>query len=52
MDERNPSSTVPSREAYETPRVVEDLPLESFSLACDPGKTDFQCEAEGGTIAT
>ena len=42
----------PAREPYEVPRVLEDLPLESFSLACDPGKADFQCEAEGGIVSS
>ena len=37
-----------AREPYQTPRVLEDLPLESFSLACTPGKADeVQCGAEG-----
>jgi hypothetical protein len=53
MDERNlPTNVASSREVYEAPRVLEDLPLESFSLACDPGKSDPQCEAEGGVIST
>jgi hypothetical protein len=39
-----------TRERYESPRVLEDLPLESFSLACDPGKADFQCELAGGVV--
>jgi len=36
------------RETYEAPRVVEDLPLESMSLACN-NKFDFDtCEAVSG----
>jgi hypothetical protein len=34
------------REAYECPRVLEDLPLESMSLACN-SKFDTSCE-DGG----
>ncbi|MFO0606550.1 MAG: hypothetical protein U0324_25485 [Polyangiales bacterium] len=45
-----PTSPSTGREPYEMPRVLEDLPLESFSLACDPGKSDFQCEADGGIV--
>ncbi|MFO0649708.1 MAG: hypothetical protein U0326_26055 [Polyangiales bacterium] len=41
-----------ARERYEAPRVVEDLPLESFSLACTPGKAAGQCELDGLPIAT
>ena len=44
------STAPPTRARHESPRVLEDLPLESFSLACDPGKADFQCEAEGGVV--
>lgn len=45
-----PPTASDGREPYETPRVLEDHPLESFSLACNPGKADFQCEADGGVI--
>ncbi len=33
---------------YEAPRVIEDLPLESFSLTC--GKSDAVCIEEGGEL--
>ncbi len=43
--DHTPAST--PRERYEAPRVLEDLPLESFSLACDPGKFEGQCDLDG-----
>jgi hypothetical protein len=42
-----PSDAPKAREVYETPRVLEDLPLESYSLACDPGKTAGGCDLDG-----
>lgn len=36
---------------YEAPRVIEDLPLETYSLACDRadgGKNPGECDVEGG----
>jgi hypothetical protein len=32
----NPNAPAPLL-PYEAPRVIEDLPLETYSLACDPG---------------
>jgi hypothetical protein len=32
---------------YEAPAVLEDLPLEAYSLACD--KNPGPCEDEGGS---
>lgn len=40
---------------YEAPRVVEDLPLETYSLACDPnsgGKSPGVCDDQGGFANT
>ncbi|MEZ4407794.1 MAG: hypothetical protein R3A52_15170 [Polyangiales bacterium] len=39
-----------ARAAYEAPAVIEDLPLESFSLAC--GKADNACEDQGGALSS
>ena len=47
----NPPALLP----YEAPRVVEDLPLETYSLACDSGsggKNPGACDVEGGTANT
>lgn len=53
MSEHAPQNlTPPVRERYEAPRVLEDLPLESFSLACDPGKAEGQCDLDGLPVAT
>jgi hypothetical protein len=53
MIEHDPNATQnPPRERYEAPRVIEDLPLESFSLACSPGKAAGQCDLDGFPIAT
>ena len=44
---------------YEAPRVVEDLPLETYSLACEPdpgggpgGKNPGGCDEQGGFANT
>lgn len=44
---------------YEAPRVVEDLPLETYSLACPPdplggpgGKNPGSCDEQGGFANT
>lgn len=47
VDQDPPPDPKTGRAPYEAPRVLEDHPLEAFSLACNPGKTDFQCEADG-----
>lgn len=47
-----PSQLPAVRERYEAPRIVEDLPLESFSLVCDPGKADDACLAVFGVTST
>lgn len=53
MQDHSPAATLPTpREAYEAPRVLEDLPLESFSLACDPGKAANICDLDGLPVAT
>ena len=53
MSDHNPMNpSTPTRERYESPRVLEDLPLESFSLACDPGKNEGQCDLDGFPIST
>ncbi len=53
MSDPNPNATTaPRRERYEAPRVLEDLPLESFSLACDPGKNEGQCDLDGLPLST
>ncbi len=45
----NPSPRLP----YEAPRVVEDLPLETYSLACTgTGAKDLVCEEQGGFANT
>ncbi len=52
LDHDPNASENPVRERYEAPRVVEDLPLESFSLACDGGKNAGQCDLDGFPVAT
>ena len=53
MSNHDPQVTQsPDRERYEAPRVLEDLPLESFSLACSPGKNGPDCDAEGLPITS
>ncbi|MDO9018441.1 MAG: hypothetical protein Q8S73_42375 [Deltaproteobacteria bacterium] len=40
---------------YEAPRVVEDLPLETYSLACEVGgggKNPGVCDEQGGFANT
>lgn len=44
-----PTPPTADRETYEPPRVVEDLPLESLSLACN-SKADESCP-DGGNNA-
>ncbi len=48
--QHDPSHDPDARAAYEAPAVIEDLPLESFSLAC--GKADNACEEEGGALSS
>lgn len=54
----SPENTTPTHAPllpYEAPRVVEDLPLETYSLACDPGsggKNPGACDEEGGFANT
>lgn len=53
MSDHEPQPQTPAvRERYEAPRIVEDLPLESFSLVCDPGKSDDTCFALYGAVST
>lgn len=49
--DQKPNTPAP-RERYEAPRVLEDLPLETFSLACNPGKNAGQCDLDGLPIST
>lgn len=60
MSPENLNLTVPLL-AYEAPRIVEDLPLETYSLACAPnpdpegppaGKNPGGCDAQGGFANT
>ncbi|MBK6533383.1 MAG: hypothetical protein IPF99_28490 [Deltaproteobacteria bacterium] len=48
----NPQPQLP----YEAPRVVEDLPLETYSLACGSGpgtaKSDSICAGDGLAITS
>lgn len=44
------SANPDNRADYEAPAVIDDLPLESFSLAC--GKADNACEDEGLALAS
>ena len=46
----NTESNGTERLPYERPAVVEDLPLETYSLACDPqtGGKGSACAAQGG----
>lgn len=46
MMQPNDQIPVSEREVYESPSVLEDLPLESMSLACN-SKFDTSC-ADGG----
>ena len=48
MNDNLNEPTVTERASYEPPSIVEDLPLESYSLACDKATG---CEDSGG-IAT
>jgi hypothetical protein len=50
----NPNAPAPLL-PYEAPRVVEDLPLETYSLACEiaaGGKNPGACDAQGGFANT
>jgi hypothetical protein len=55
----NPPPSIPLL-PYEAPRVLEDLPLETYSLACEPspdpetpgGKNLFVCDEQGGFANT
>lgn len=42
----NETPATPSTQPYEPPAVLEDLPLEAYSLACD--KAPGPCEDFGG----
>lgn len=46
MNHDPPQSKSMEREPYEAPKVLEDLPLESMSLACN-SKFDLSCD-DGG----
>lgn len=46
MNPHNSESPTADRETYESPKVIEDLPLESMSLACN-SKFDTSCP-DGG----
>lgn len=51
MSPENKNPNAPSLLPYEAPRVVEDLPLETYSLACDTGsggKFPGSCDEEPG----
>lgn len=53
MQDHSPPVVSPNpREVYDAPRVLEDLPLETFSLACDPGKAAGICDLDGLDVAT
>lgn len=45
MNDNTPVLNVTERASYDPPAIVEDLPLESYSLACDK---DSGCEDQGG----
>lgn len=47
MNHELPPASHGDRETYEAPRVIEDLPLESMSLACN-SKFDESCPDGGG----
>ncbi len=50
----NPETSLPERLPYERPTVVEDLPLETYSLACDPnagGKNAGACDQQGFALS-
>lgn len=48
MNDQHHEAPVTERERYESPAILEDLPLEAYSLACDK---DAGCADQGG-IAT
>ena len=55
MSPENQNQNAPALLPYEAPRVVEDLPLETYSLACDTGaggKNPGNCDAQGGFANT
>lgn len=55
MSPENHQPTAPTLLPYESPCVVEDLPLETYSLACDTGsggKNPGACDEEGGFANT
>ncbi|MDB4929121.1 MAG: hypothetical protein JWM10_1605 [Myxococcaceae bacterium] len=54
MSPENMNPKAPSLLPYEAPRVVEDLPLETYSLACEVGgggKNPGSCDQEPGGFA-
>jgi hypothetical protein len=54
FEHTSPMHPTNNRKPYEAPRVLEDLPLEAYSLACEgPGsKADASCDENGGPIST
>lgn len=54
MSPENKNAPASSLLPYEAPRVVEDLALETYSLACDPvtAKNPGGCDEQGLPLNT